>query len=200
MMDANNLVGEAPAAPLTPATPPASIGGRLAAGLLGLLLLWLVVARFKVAMLGLLGVGVAWGVQRGRGRPYTRTAGWVGAVGVTCVALLITLGVIAAKAPPGSLDAIMQKMAQDQAHRRQQPLPRFLQRMAPTAQPSPAAQAAQQRVLQSRGFVTATLLIGGLIGSSIGGFLFGSLMWAVVTTLLYAAFGRWTFGAPPPPA
>lgn len=196
MMDANNPVGEAPAAPLTPVTPPASIGARLAAGLVGILLLWLVVARFKVALLGLLGVAVAWGVQRGRRRSYTRTSGWVGAVGVTCVALLIALGAAAAHAPAGSMDAMMKKMAQDQARQRQQPLPSFLQRMAP-AQASPAAQAATQQVLQSRGFVKAALVIGGIIASSVGGFVFGSVMWAAVTTLLYAALGRWTVGAPP---
>jgi hypothetical protein len=198
MMDANNPVGEAAPPPLTPVTP-ASIGARLAAGLLGVLLLWLVVTRFKVALLGLLGIGVAWGVQRGRRRAYTRTAGWVGAVGVTCVALVVTFGIAAANAPPGSLDSMMKKMAQDQARQRQQPLPGFLQRMAP-AQPSPAAQAATHQAFQSRGFVKAALAIGGLIASSLGGFLFGSLMWAAVTTLLYAAVGRWTFGAPAPPA
>lgn len=199
-MDANNPVGEAPAAPLKPIAPRASIGARLAAGLLGILLLWLVVTRFKFALLGLLGVGIAWGVQRGRRRAYTRTTGWVGAVGATCVGLLVTLGLVAIEAPPGSPDAMMTKAAQNQARQRQQPLPRFLQRMAPQAQPSPAAQAATQQAFKSRGFVKATLIIGGFMGSGFVGCVFGSLMWAAVTTLLYAAFGRWTFGVPAPPA
>lgn len=44
---------------------------------------------------------------------------------------------------------------------------------------------------------TAALVIGGLIGSGIVGLLFGSLIWAAATAMLYAAFGRWTFGPPP---
>lgn len=199
-MDGNNLPGETPIAPIAapaPASPPATPGARVMAAIAGALLLLLLVTRLKVALVGLVGIAVVWGVQRVRRRPYTRAVGWAGAVVGTIVAALISLGVIALMAPPGTIDSIMQKASQDQARRQQQPLPTFLRRMQTNPQAAQAGQAVAQHALQSRGFVTALLGFVALVGSAMAGVLLGSVSWACVTALLYATFGRWTFGPPP---
>lgn len=152
-------------------------------------------------MLGVVGAGLGWQVQRFRRRPYTRTSGWLGSVVSTAVAFLVVVGVLTAYAPAGMLEKIQQKAVQDQAHRPRPQPPAFLRQMAPGVQPTPAADSLTQRMFRSRPTMIAILVVTGIMGVAMGSIVFGTLGWATVTALLFAVFGQWTFetrrSAPP---
>ncbi|MGH7646487.1 MAG: hypothetical protein ACREND_00095 [Gemmatimonadaceae bacterium] len=182
-------------------TPRGSMGARLAAALVGIVLMWLVLAHAKPALVGLLGVAAAWGVQRYRKRDYTRYAGWVGAVAGSSAAIIIGLVAVAVFSPRGTLDSMMNQASKDEARQLQQPPPAFLRRLGSQSEASRAAGiAGAQQLFKSRGAVVAMLAFGGMLVAAFGGFLVGSLIWACVTTLAFAAFGRWTFATGPPHA
>jgi hypothetical protein len=205
MMNASNPPGESPDAPgpvPVRAGSESSAMSRLIAGLAGVFLLLIVASDMHLALAGIVGAIVAWLVQRVRRRPYTRTSGWIGSVALTGVAFVVTFGFLTASAPAGTLDRIMQTAEQDQARRPRPKPPAFLRQLAPGVQPSPAADSLTQHMIRSRLFTIAILVITAITGGGIASVALGTLGWATTTALLFAIFGRWTFGAPPtaPPA
>lgn len=201
MMNAGNPPGEAapaPDPPPVPAAPHTRTTSRLVAGLVGLILLAIMVSDVHLALVGIAGAGAAWQVQRVRRRAYTGTAAWIGAVSLTGAAFVVTLVVLTAKAPAGTLDTVMQKAQQDQATRPRPRPPAILERFAPGVQPSPAADSLSQRMIRSRPFTILILASTALMGAGIAGVALGTLAWAAVMALLFAAFGRWRFAAPAP--
>lgn len=199
MMNASNPPGEAPlvaAPPPAPSEPTASPTSRLIAGLAGVLLLLIVLSHVKLALAGMVGAGVAWQVQRVRRRPYTRTSGWIGAVALTCLSFVATVGLLAANAPNGTLEAIMQKTQQDQSRRPPPKPPAFLRQLTPGMQPSPVADSLTQQIVRSRPFTMGILVFTAFIGAGVAGLALGTLGWATATALLFAVFGRWAFDRP----
>ena len=196
MMNASNLPGEAPGAPgprPAPADTRVSPTLRLIAGLVGALLVLIILSHVRLAMLGIAGAGIGWQVQRYRRRPYTRTSGWFGAVVSTAVAFLVVVAALAAYAPAGMLDKIQQNAIQDQAHRPRPQPPAFLRQLTPGVQSSAAGDSLARQMLRSRPTMIAVLVVSGVMGVAIGSVVFGTLGWATVTALLFAAFGQWTF-------
>ncbi len=191
----------APAPAPVPARSEVSITLRLVAGLGGAFLLAICLLAAHLALLGVVGAGIAWLVQRLRRRPYTRSIGWVGSVVATGVVFFATFIVRSSSVQGSSLDAIMTQAAQQQ---KQQSRKRsdLLRQLAPGLQPNPASDSLSRRLVQSRTFVVLMLGLTALLAAGMAGVLLGTLGWAMATTVLFALFARWTFGAPAaaPPA
>ena len=205
MMKARGLsveaAGPSSAPPPAPARSEVPVTLRLLAGLGGAFLLTICLLAAHLALLGVVGVGITWLVQRLRRRPYTRSVGWVGSVVATGVVFLATFIIHTSSVRGSSFDALMTQAAQQQKQQSRKQST-FLRQLVPGLQPNPASDSLSQRLVQSRTFVVLTLGVMGLMAAGMAGVLLGTLGWAMATTVLFALFARWTFGAPPaaPPA
>ena len=184
--------------------PAPSMPRRIAAVIGGLALLaCATVLTAGTALAAPVGMAIAARVRRARRRPYTRAAGWLGAVVATAIVIGAASAVLLRRIPSGTFTAAQQQAA---AERHQNPpqLPAFLRRLSPGA-PSPAQMQAQtDSMVSSPGFLLGMGIIGGaLMAISFGAFI-GTVSWACTTLALYGLRGRWpapgsaTYGRPAP--
>lgn len=169
--------------PLPTAPPAAGTGARLAAGVGGLLLTGLgIIATGGTVLAGLLAIGAAAGVARGRGRALTRVPAFVaGAVG----ALLgwgALFGWAFAQGPGLDFDKVV--AAADSA-RATSAAPAWLERAAPGTTERMRQGGTADQVALAYGGLVGLVIAGALLGSWSGGF-----AWVCATLLRLAFVGR----------
>lgn len=170
--------------PIEPSSAPgggAGAGSRVAAGLAGCGLLFVgAIFTFGVAVSALLGVVLAWWIQRQRGRFLTRTGAWIAATSTATVLIMIGAALLFAMLPEG---AFAEAMSAAQAAE-PPPQPDWLERLAP-------ADSATDRIVTSRPFTVYFGLLGASIAVLTIGSIAGTLGWAASLLVGFAVRGHW---------
>jgi hypothetical protein len=184
---------------ISPRRPPAAIRVlAVLAGLTGLLVVG--VFTLGLALVGALGVWVAAFVQRRRGQPSTRGTSWLGAAGLTSLAVAGLMAFGFSRLPPGFYEQTQRTAIEQQRHPSE--FSRRIGRIIPGAVPDSATQARAEAVTRSKPVLWWGMAMGFLLGCTFLGALIGSAAWAPTVLLLYGATGRWPARRAPasPPA
>jgi hypothetical protein len=168
---------------------------RLVAGLAGgMAFVGLLPITLGLALAALIGMGVTAAVLRSRGRPFTRMASWLGAVGGVALTLAIGITIVLVLASD-SLMAAMREGAQAEQTREPTAFERTLERMSPRTPASSAMERRMEDVTMSGPFMWASVMIGSAMMSALAGVLVGSAAWGCALLGLYGSTGRWPPGA-----
>jgi hypothetical protein len=173
--------------PTTPALPASQAGG-LARGfaLLGALIVLVVGSVFSLGAVLLAPAGMAIGayIWRRRGRILSAIGHWVAAACASALVALAFAGAIRSFIPSDLWTKARQAADSTQKAQAKEPLPPWLQRVAPAAgrvPPTPPSERAQ----------TVTLAFGAAIMLMIFVGFFGTVGWLAGMLLGLAIFGRW---------
>ena len=166
--------------------PKSGAGARLAAGIVGIVVLaCAALASVGTVVLVLIGMAVVAGVQRRRGRALTRSGHWVAACATMAVVVIALFGIGFAALPRGTMDAAKTSMDSSSAVAAKQPPPSWVQRLYPqysrasvNAKPSPA-------------MVWFSMILGVSIAVGFFATLLGTLSWGAGMLLGLALWGRW---------
>jgi uncharacterized membrane protein YgcG len=164
--------------------------GRVVAGIGGLLAL-AIAARFTfgAALLAPIGMAVASAIVRKRHHVLTRRTTWAGAVIAVGVVLICATAIPLAFVPAGTF-AQIQRTADSVSAAPQPPPPAWLERIAPGASASSAAQRRPSGALGSA-FNVWAMVVGSVFVTAILSAFIGTIGWAVSLPLVYAFTGRW---------
>jgi hypothetical protein len=140
-----------------------------------------------VAALGMLLAGI---IARRRNRPFTRGAGWVGAVLAASVAMAAYTAFAFVRTPPATRARIRHTMDSVSAAQRNAPPPAWIERLAPGTAKAKSS-ALTNQMAGSRAFTVWMALLGDAVLSIWFGAIVGTLGWAAGLLLAYACNGRW---------
>ncbi len=167
--------------------------GRMLAGAIGTMAI-AVTARYTYGgvLLAPLGMAIAAWIARRRGRSTSKLTSWLAAIAAIWVVVVGALGVMALKAPPGSLSSIQHAADSIQTATPKRPPPAWLERIAPGS--TARANAGQPMPIGQN--MAVPLVIGALFSVGLLATFLGSLGWLATMPLAYAITGRW-IGSPP---
>ena len=185
--------------PIAPSSAlPASRGARALALVGGLVVLVVAsVATLGTALLALVGMAVAWGIARRRGRPLTRGAAWWGASLGVALGFAAFMAVTFVNRSPGTRARLQHGTDSLVAASPPVAPPAWLERIDPRGKKAvQASDSTAQRSVWSPALL-AWLWMGAMFltfMSALVGAVAGSLGWCVGMLLAFAATGTWLPG------
>jgi len=165
---------------------------RTFAGLAGLVVLGLgTLVTLGGALVGALGVGIAYWFVRRRGQRATLTKTWIGAAATSAVAIALVIAVATSLTPSGTLTKAMAEASDSVKNAPPRNQPEWLRRMADRNPPNAAVDSQVKNLTGSTAFMGYMMVMVMGLASMMLGVMTGTVGWAGMTLLLFGVRGYW---------